>query len=682
MDKIISIVKNSKKPVTPHEIAGRLHARQSEITLIRKMLDRYVREGKLTKKNGRYFVDNELLEGKICATLSGADFFSCESLSEDLKITKSKDFCAMHNDTVLVKKTGKTCQIVKILKRGNERIVGTVYRDGTTLYVAPDEKRLHELFILPKGKRKDAKEGDKVVADVIAYPTLRANGVCSVVENLGSSEDDSTAILSVLYNYGIRQEFPENVLQEADNMPEAIEKKDINNRLDLRKLTVITIDGADAKDLDDAVSLEMTEKGEYLLGVHIADVSHYVKMDSPIDVEARERATSVYIPGKVYPMLPKRLSNGICSLNANEDRLTLSCFMIISKQGKLMDYSIQPSVINSKHRMTYDEVTEMLENSKSEKRKEYKDIFGMLLLMKQLAQLLIDCAQKRGSIDFDLPEAKIILDENDFPKAIEKYQVGISNKIIEQFMLMANQTVAAHMRNRALPSIYRVHEPPEEKKLESFKELLGTFGYSLPEKPKPMDFQKILERAEGAPEEALLKKTMLRSMSKAKYKSVCDGHFGLAYENYLHFTSPIRRYPDLMVHRVLNMTFEDNQKALKELKLRMENCASVSTQQEINAATCERDVEDIRKAQYMSQHIGEEFSGTVSGVTAYGMFVELDNTAEGFIPINTIEGYYDYDEARYQLKSDEKTYRLGDKVKIRVFAVNIPDGKVEFTILT
>ena len=347
-----------------------------------------------------------------------------------------------------------------------------------------------------------------------------------------------------------------------------------------------------------------------------------------------------------------------------------------------MDYSIQPSVINSKHRMTYDEVTEMLENSKSEKRKEYKDIFGMLLLMKQLAQLLIDCAQKRGSIDFDLPEAKIILDENDFPKAIEKYQVGISNKIIEQFMLMANQTVAAHMRNRALPSIYRVHEPPEEKKLEAFKELLGTFGYSLPEKPKPMDFQKILERAEGAPEEALLKKTMLRSMSKAKYKSVCDGHFGLAYENYLHFTSPIRRYPDLMVHRVLNMTFEDNQKALKELKLRMENCASVSTQQEINAATCERDVEDIRKAQYMSQHIGEEFSGTVSGVTAYGMFVELDNTAEGFIPINTIEGYYDYDEARYQLKSDEKTYRLGDKVKIRVFAVNIPDGKVEFTILT
>ncbi len=682
MEQIIKIVKESKTPVSEFEICKKMGFRKSEAKVIKKMLDRAVKDGKIMKSGKGYTKNSGLLEGKVCSTLSGADFFVCDELSEDLKIVKSRDFCLMHNDIIQVVKKGKNCQAVRIVKRGYERIVGTVYRDDTTLYVAPDERKIRELFILPKSKRNGAKEGDKVVAEIVSYPTVKSNGVCQVTDNLGSSEDDSTAILSVLYNYGVALNFPEKVLQAAESVPETINETEFNNRLDLRKLNTITIDGDDAKDLDDAVSLEITEKGDYLLGVHIADVSHYVKMDSVIDVEARSRATSVYIPGKVYPMLPKKLSNGICSLNEGEDRLTLSCFMIITKQGKVVDYSIQPSVINSKHRMTYNEVTEILENPKSEKRKQYKDVFGMLLLMKNLALLLIDCANKRGSIDFDLPEAKIILDENDFPINITEYEVGISNRIIEQFMLLANVTVASHLKNHNIPGIYRVHEPPEEKKLEAFKELLGVFGYFLPEKPKPQDFQKILEKAQGTPEEALLKKTMLRSMSKAKYKATCDGHFGLAYENYLHFTSPIRRYPDLMVHRALHMTFDKNLSGLRELHSRVENCASISTAQEINAATCERDVEDIRKAQYMSDKIGQEFSGSVSGVTAYGMFVELENTVEGFIPVNTMDGYFDYDESRYSLKSDEKTYRLGDIVKIRVFAVNIPEGKVEFTLLT
>lgn len=682
MEKIVKIVTQSKAPLTDKEITKKLGFRYEDTPMVKKILEKCVKEGKIIKKNNRYLSNNEFIEGKVCATLSGADFFMAESLTEDLKITKSREFNVMHNDRVLVKRMGRNCRIVKIIERGYERIVGTIYRDGTTYFVVPDEKKLHCLFVLPKGKRLGSIEGDKVVAQIISYPTEKANGVCEVKENLGSAEDDSTAILSVLYNYGVSTSFPDKVINALDFVPESITEADLYNRLDLRKLNTITIDGDDAKDLDDAVSLEITEKGDYLLGVHIADVSHYVKMDSLIDVEARQRATSVYIPGKVFPMLPKKLSNGICSLNEGEDRLTLSCFMIISKQGKVMEYSIQPSVINSKHRMTYNEVTEILENPKSEKRKQYKDIFGMLLLMKSLALLLMDNAQKRGSIDFDLPEAKIVLDENDYPVEIKEYETGISNKIIEQFMLITNQTVAMHMQNKGLPSIYRVHEPPEEKKLEAFKELIEVFGYKLPQNPKPQDFQKILYEAEGKTEEALIKKTMLRSMSKAKYKPSCDGHFGLAYEHYLHFTSPIRRYPDLMVHRALNMTFENNKKALFELKNRVENCSSVSTTQEINAAMCERDVEDIRKAQYMEKHIGEEFFGTVSGVTAYGMFVELENTVEGFIPISTMEGYFDYDEARYQLKSDEKSYRLGDEVKIRVFAVNIPDGKVEFTLLT
>jgi len=681
MEKIIEIVKNSKTPMSAQEVTKKLGFGYNETAMVKKMLERFVKEGKIIKKNGRYTSNKEYLEGKVCSTISGADFFVSEKLTEDLKIVKSREFCLMHNDTVLVKRTGKNCQAVSIIKRGYERIVGTVYRDDTTLYVAPDEKKLHELFILPKSKKNGAREGDKVVADIISYPTEKAHGVCAVTEVLGSAEEDSTAILSVLYNYGISENFPSKVIDALQYIPDKIEENDLYNRLDLRKLNIITIDGDDAKDLDDAVSLEITEKGDYLLGVHIADVSHYVKMDSSVDVEARTRATSVYIPGKVFPMLPKELSNGICSLNEGEDRLTISCFMVISKQGKVMEYSIQPSIINSKHRMTYNELTELLEDPKSEKRKQYKDVFGMLLLMKNLAMVLIDNAQKRGSIDFDLPEAKIILDENDFPIEIKEYEIGISNRIIEQFMLITNQTVASHMLKNSLPSIYRVHEPPEEKKLEAFKDLINVFGYRLPQSPKPQDFQKILLEAEGTDEEALIKKTMLRSMSKAKYKATCDGHFGLSYEHYLHFTSPIRRYPDLMVHRALNMTFEKNKKALFELEKRIENCASVSTTQEINAAMCERDVEDIRKAQYMEKRIGEEFFGTISGVTAYGMFVELQNTVEGFIPINTIDGYFDYDEARYQLKSDEKTFRLGDKVNIRVFAVNIPDGKVEFTLL-
>ncbi len=682
MEDIIKILKKIKKPASLNEITRRLNVHPREKVYVKKMLDRLVRDGRIVKSDGLYNLpENEgLLEGTVCSTVSGADFFVCEGM-EDMKIVHSREYAVMHNDRVLVKKTGRNVRIVKVLERSIKRIVGTVYKDGTTYYLAPDDKKLHELFIIPKGKRGDAAAGDKAVCDIITYPFVNANGTCIVRECLGSAEDDDTAILSVLYKYDVRQKFSEAVLLEAENAPDTVAEEELSGRLDLRKLNIITIDGDDAKDLDDAISLEITEKGDYLLGVHIADVSHYVKMDSAVDVEARERATSVYIPGTVYPMLPQKLSNGICSLNENVNRLTLSCFMIITKQGKMTEYSIQPSVIRSKHRMTYSEVTELLENSKSEMRKQYKDVFGMILLMRQLAQILIDTANKRGSIDFDLPEAKIILDENGFPSEIKRYETGISNKIIEQFMLQANTTVAKHMQEKVLPAVYRVHEEPEQKKLEAFADLIATFNLRLPEKPTPKDFQEILAKVAGAPEEALIKKTMLRSMSKAKYKPSCQGHFGLAYDHYLHFTSPIRRYPDLFVHRTLNMVFDNNMNALKEQSARLENAANVSTQREIDAAMCERDVDDIRKAQYMSQRIGEEFEGAVSGVTAYGMFVELENTVEGFIPVNTMEGYYDYDEANYRLVSDKNIYRLGDRVKIRVFAVNVADGKVEFTLL-
>ena len=679
MNEILAIIRAIDRPVTASTVAKRL--RSNQVGLVKKTLDKMVREGKLVQKDGKYSLPEGqgLIEGIICATYSGTFFLKWDG-GEDLKVLEKSDVAVMNNDRVLARKKGGHCFIVKIVEHGNSFTVGNVIRENGTLFLMPDDKKINEPFIIPKGKLADAKEGDKAVGEIISYPTKRAFGTVRITQVLGSSDDDDAAIASALFKYGVRDSFPQEVLDEAEGFN--ITESDLDNRLDLRKLNVITIDGDDAKDLDDAVSLEITEKGEYLLGVHIADVSHYVRLDGAIDKEARTRGTSVYIPGKVFPMLPTQLSNGICSLNENVDRLTLSCFMVISRQGKLMEYSIQPSVIRNKHRMTYNEVTEMLLDSKSPKRKEYKDVFGMILLMRSLAELLISCADKRGYIDFDLPEAKITLDETGFPVEIKEYEVGISNKIIEQFMLIANETVAAHMRKCALPSIYRVHEPPEEKKLESFRDLTEAFGYKLPEAPKPADFQDILKKAEGKPEEALIKKTMLRSMSKAKYKMTNDGHFGLAYDNYLHFTSPIRRYPDLTVHHALNMSFTKNYGGLRALGEKLENIANNSTATEINAALCERDVDDIRKAQYMSRLIGEEFEGSVSGVTAYGMYVELGNTVEGFIPVGTMDGYYHYDEARFALTGHNGTYRLGDRVRVRVFGANIQEDKVEFTLLT
>ncbi len=684
MESIITLFQTAQRPMSAQTVTKKLKLNKSQTKMIKSMLDRYVREGKLIRERDRYFMPQQsnLLEGTVASTFSGADFFTSPELEEDLKITHSLDFCAMNKDRVLVRKKGGKCEIVRILERGNKELVGTLMRDGEIFYLQPDDRKIHFGFLVPKSERKKAKVGDKIVCEITSYPTQKADGVCKICENLGSSENDDSAILSVIRSYGVKETFPDGVIESADSIPDTISEAQLAGHLDLRKLTVITIDGDDSKDLDDAVSLEITDKGDFLLGVHIADVSHYVKQDSPLDAEAKQRATSVYVPGTVYPMLPKKLSNGICSLNEGEDRLTLSCFMIITRQGNIIESSIQPSVIRSKHRMTYNVVTEILEKSDSPKRKEYKDIFGMLVLMKDLATILSKTAKARGSIDFDLPEAKITLDGNGFPAKIEKYEVGISNKIIEQFMLAANQTVATFMKNKNLPCLYRVHQPPEKKKLDTFLDLIHVFGYTLPENPKPSDFQTLLKKIEGTQEENLIDKTMLRSMSKAKYKSTCDGHFGLAYENYLHFTSPIRRYPDLTVHRSLHMYFEKNFKALEKYREQMDHLGELCTSQEINAANCERDVDDIRKAQYMGKHIGEEFEGIISGVQAYGLFVELENTCEGFIPVETMDGYYSYDEARFSLFDKDKRFSLGDRVKIRVFSVSIPDGRTEFTLLT
>lgn len=678
------ILENFQRPVTASHIASALHLHKGQTKMITSVLNGLVKRGKAVKQGKLYSLPaiGGLIEGKVCGTYSGVDFFSSETLENDIKIAHGYSAGIMHGDRVLVQIRGNKCEVKEILEHGTKEFVGTVCKQDGLNYVLPDDGRIHYAFLLPKGEKNKAKVGDKVFAYITSYSTERSEGTCRIKENLGSGEDDDTAIKAVLRTYGIEEEFPQAVTEYAQSIPDSVTKEDIEGRLDLRKTVTVTIDGEDSKDLDDAVSLEMTEHGDYLLGVHIADVSHYVRYCDVLDTEARKRGTSVYIPGKVYPMLPKKLSNGICSLNEGEDRLTLSCFMIVSRQGKICDYSIQPSVIRSKHRLTYSLVTEMLENPSSPSRKKYSDIFGMLLLMKELTEVFIKNSAQRGAIDFDLPEANIILDGDGFPKEILPREMGIANRMIEEFMLAANRTVAKHLQEKNIPGIFRVHQSPEKKKTEVFKHISEMLGYSLPEEPTTLDYARILSEAQGKNEENLLKKAALRSMSKAKYKSTCDGHFGLAFDRYLHFTSPIRRYPDLAVHRALHWSFENNKKMTENFAREASHIADLCTDREINAVSCERDIDDIRKAQYMSKRIGFESDATVSGVTAYGIYAELPDTCEGFIPIGKIDGYYEYDEDAFALKSPQRDIVLGDSVKIRIINVNIPEGKAEFELLT
>ena len=684
---ITETVKTFSSPVTLLQLAKKLKIQRNQTAMLRAAAASLVNAGELAYDRGKYSPAQKagLLQGTVCSTISGTDFFMSEKLKEDLKILRSPELCPMHNDTVLVRRKGRACEIVKILKRAYSTVIGTLLCEGTQYYVLPDEKKLHLQIHIPKADRLKASMGDKVVVSIVSYPTKKAAASGRITEILGPAEDAETSVLSVLRTYGIPEEFAPGVLADADALPKEIPDAELAGRLDLRGLCCITIDGDDAKDLDDAVSVEMTENGHYLLGVHIADVSHYVKADSPLDKSAAERATSVYIPGTVFPMLPKALSNGICSLNPQADRLTLSCFMVIAKSGKVLEYSIQPSVICSKHRMTYHDVTELLENRNSPLAQTYADILPMLLSMRKLAALLKKARSQRGSIDFNFPEAKISLDEKHIPVSLEKYPIGISNGIIEEFMLKANETVADYMLKNALPCLYRVHAAPEEKKLAVFQELIEMFGYRLPREPKPIDFSVLLKQIQGTKEEPLLQKLMLRTMSKAKYKPVCEGHFGLATEKYLHFTSPIRRYPDLLVHRVLHWSFDRNRRAIEKYAGRMDAFAEICTQQEINAAMCERDVEDIRKAQFMGRHIGELFKGTISGVTAFGMFIELENTAEGFIPVATMkEDHFDYHENTFSFlgTSTHKKYTLGDKVTVKIHAAHAAEGKIELELIT
>lgn len=598
---------------------------------------------------------------------------------------------AMNNDRVLARIDNDTHgkkpegEILRIIVHANNKVVGVFHQSGEFAFVTPDDKRIGQDVYVMKRHFNNAKDGQKVVVEITEWPQNNRKAEGKVTEVLGNLGDVGLEILSIIKQNDLPLTFPEEVLDASYKVPKTIKKSELNGRRDLRDRTVVTVDGEDAKDLDDAVYVEKLNSDEYLLGVYIADVSYYVTENSVLDREARARGTSVYLVDRVLPMLPERLSNGICSLNAGEDRLSMACEMHINGEGKVLNYEIFPAVINVRHRLSYNIVRAMLAGD-AELCEKYKDILPMVGKMDELREILHKKRAKRGAVDFDLPEQKVILDEKLHPIEIVQRIHGNAESIIEEFMLAANETVAQHMFNQHWPFIYRVHDIPAEEKMQDFAKLLANFNikFKVHEETKPKDIQQAVEAIVGTPEERLITTVALRSMKQAVYQTENIGHFGLAAKYYTHFTSPIRRYPDLIVHRLLHRWLQAPKLPANEVEPlgdKLDMIAEHSSIRERAAADAERATVELKKCEYMADHIGEEFDGTISGVTAFGMFVELENGVEGLVHISSLmDDYYDYYEERYALVGTHSgnVYRLGDKVRIEVLQVNISDVSIDF----
>lgn len=598
---------------------------------------------------------------------------------------------AMNNDRVLARIDNDTHgkkpegEILRIIVHANNKVVGVFHQSGEFAFVTPDDKRIGQDVYVMKRHFNNAKDGQKVVVEIIEWPQNNRKAEGKVTEVLGNLGDVGLEILSIIKQNDLPLTFPEEVLDASYKVPKTIKKSELNGRRDLRARTVVTVDGEDAKDLDDAVYVEKLNSNEYLLGVYIADVSYYVTENSVLDREARARGTSVYLVDRVLPMLPERLSNGICSLNAGEDRLSMACEMHINGEGKVLNYEIFPAVINVRHRLSYNIVRAMLAGD-AELCAKYKDVLPMVGKMDELREILHKKRAKRGAVDFDLPEQNVILDEKLHPIEIVQRIHGNAESIIEEFMLAANETVAQHMFNQHWPFIYRVHDIPAEEKMQDFAKLLANFNikFKVHEETKPKDIQQAVEAIAGTPEERLITTVALRSMKQAVYQTENIGHFGLAAKYYTHFTSPIRRYPDLIVHRLLHRWLQAPKLPANEVEPlgdKLDMIAEHSSIRERAAADAERATVELKKCEYMADHIGEEFDGTISGVTAFGMFVELENGVEGLVHISSLmDDYYDYYEERYALVGTHSgnVYRLGDKVRIEVLQVNISDVSIDF----
>ena len=682
-------------PMKFKEIAMLLQVPKEARGDLKEVLESLEAEGKIhVTQTGKYMKGeaNKLI-GYFQANARGFGFVTIENEEEDIFIGEDDLGGAFDGDrveVVIIKKPDgkrKEGKIVKILERGVTKVVGYFQRSKNFGFVLPDNQKFQKDIFIPLERSKGAVTGHKVVAEITSYGSKDKKPEGKIVEILGHVNDPGVDIMSIIRTYDLPTEFPEKVLNQAERVSSPVSTQDMAGRMDLRQWQMVTIDGEDAKDLDDAISIE--EDGErYRLGVHIADVTNYVQENSALDWEALKRGTSVYLADRVIPMLPHILSNGICSLNAGEDRLALSCIMWIDRKGNVTDHKIAETVIRVDERMSYTSVKKILEEQDEAECERYQKLIPMFERMRDLASILRAKRKKRGSIDFDFPETKMILDENGVPLELRPYDRNVATKIIEDFMLIANETVAEDYFWQEIPFVYRTHETPDEEKIKKLAIFINNFGHSLHianNAVRPKEVQKLLTKVEGTAEEMLISRLALRSMKQAKYTPDNTGHFGLAAPYYCHFTSPIRRYPDLQIHRIIkeNIRGRMNVNRREHYEGILPEVAKHSSEMERRAEEAERETVKLKKAEYMEDHIGEVFEGVISSITKWGMYVELSNTIEGLVHVtNMCDDHYNYYEERYEMVGEHtnKVYKLGQTVNVRVLDVDKLQRTIDFEL--
>lgn len=685
-------------PMKEKELAVMLQVSKEDRGELNRILNELLAEGRLSlTKKGKFIKakhsDKELI-GTFISHPKGFGFVEIDGRDEDLYIPEDFVNGAFHKDIVKVAllsgQNGRRqeAQVIEILSRGMRQIVGIYDKSNKNYgFVIPDNTKINDDIFVPVERSKGAVSGHKVVCEITDYGKNNRKPEGKVTEILGHVNDPGVDIMSIVKGYELPTEFSEKIMNQVERVANEVSEADMAGRRDLRDLQMVTIDGEDAKDLDDAVSL--TKDGMYYqLGVHIADVTNYVQENSALDWEARERGTSVYLVDRVIPMLPHKLSNGICSLNAGENRLALSCLMTIDAKGEVVSHEIVESVIKVDKRMSYTSVKKILEDKDETEIELYQELVPMFELMRELAGILREKRKKRGSIDFDFPESKIVLDKQGYPIEIKPYERNVATKIIEDFMLIANETVAEHFHWMELPFLYRTHDNPDPEKISKLSTFIRNFGYSIKSKQEeihPKELQKLLAKIEDTPEEALISRLTLRSMKQAKYTINCTGHFGLACPYYCHFTSPIRRYPDLQIHRIIKEQIRGrlNDKRIEHYNEILPEVAKYSSEMERRADEAERETDKLKKVEFMEAHIGEIYEGVISSITTWGVYVELPNTIEGMIHVSMLPGdYFYYDEETYEMvgQATNIRYKLGQTLKVKVNATDKILRTIDFVI--
>ena len=668
-------------PMKLKEMAMLLNVPRQQRDDLKAVLDELLQEGKVgISKKGKYGrPETFALIGQFFGHSKGFGFVSIEGRDSDVFIPENKTNGALHGDRVQIiieqESQGRRAEgaVIRVMEHANETLVGFYQKSKNFGFVIPDNQKINKDIFIPQGKDLGAVQGHKVVVRITDFGDERKKPEGVIIEIIGHVNDPGTDILSIVKAYGLPEAYPDQVMKQVENIADRVSPAEMAGRLDLRDLQTVTIDGEDAKDLDDAITL--TKEGDiYRLGVHIADVSNYVGEGSPLDEEALKRGTSVYLVDRVIPMLPHKLSNGICSLNEGCDRLALSCIMEVDAHGTVIGHRIAETVINVDRRMTYTAVNGIVTGHEEALLEEYRDLVPMFQLMLELSVILREKRHKRGSIDFDFPESKVILDEKGKPVDIVPYERNAATKIIEDFMLLANETVAEDYFWQDIPFVYRTHDYPDPEKMKYLGTFINNFGYTIKSQQgevHPKELQKLLKKIDGTTEEALISRLTLRSMKQAKYMPVCTGHYGLAAKYYTHFTSPIRRYPDLQIHRIIkeNLRGGLSEKRIAHYDRILSGVTVQCSAMERRAEEAERETLKLKKCEYMAGHIGEEFDGVISGVTNWGFYVELPNTVEGLVHVNELHGdYYVFNEERMELRGELSgvTYKLGQKIRVMV----------------